>query len=161
MHEFSSPSEILFLDNYYKIPEVVSFLHEELNKWYNMVKDKHKQRVSLNHGKLELSHLIKNNQTYLISLGNANFSSPINDIIRFYKKEWNNIEFSSILDTYLNNTKLSEDELKLLLINLVIPFTIENKNNEYKNTIEVSNLFNYIYKTEELIRPYYSSENSK
>ncbi len=157
-HDFPSPSETLFLENYYKLKEVLEFLKNEINNWYNMVKDKTKQRVCLNHGKLELSHLIKNDKNYLISLDEANFSSPINDIIRFYHKEWENTEFSSLLDLYLKHTTLNDDEIKLLLINITIPNKIEFIDNEYKNVTNMRKMFDYIYKTEELIRPYYPSE---
>lgn len=159
--DFPSPSETLLLENYYKLEEVLYFLKREIDNWYNMVKDKTKQRVCLNHGKLELSHLLKNDKNYLISMDKANFSSPINDLIRFYHKEWENVEFSSLLDLYLKHTTLNPDEIKLLLINITIPKKIEFTNNEYKNVTNVRKLFDYIFKTEELIRPYYSTENKE
>ncbi|MBO5475712.1 MAG: hypothetical protein J5982_04350 [Bacilli bacterium] len=159
--DFPSPSETLMLENFYKLEEVLSFLKREIDNWYNMVKDKTKQRVCLNHGKLELQHLLKNDKNYLISMDKANFSSPINDLVRFYHKEWENVEFSSLLDLYLKHTTLNPDEIKLLLINITIPKKIELSNNEYKNVTNVRKLFDYIFKTEELIRPYYSSEQTE
>lgn len=160
-HDFPSPSETLILENYYKLNEVLEFLKREVENWYKMVSDKTKQRVCLNHGKLELSHLIKNDKSYLISMDETNFSSPINDIVRFYHKEWENLEFSSLLDSYLKHTTLNPDELKLLLINITIPKTVELNENEFNNVKNVRKLFDYIYKTEDLIRPYYSSEQKE
>lgn len=159
--DFPSPSETLLLENYYKLEEVLIFLKSEIDNWFNMVKDKTKQRVCLNHGKLELSHLIKNDKNYLISMDETNFSSPINDLVRFYHKEWERVEFSSLLDLYLKHTTLNADEMKLLIINITIPKKVEFIDSEYMNVANVRKLFDYIYKTEELIRPYYSSEQTK
>lgn len=159
--DFPSPSETLLLENYTKLNGVLDFLKNEINNWYNMVKDKTKQRVCLNHGKLELSHMIKNDKNYLISMDEANFSSPINDLVRLYHKEWEKIEFSSLLDLYLKHTTLNPDEMKLLIINITIPEKFEFENQEYKNVTMVRKMFDYIYKTEELIRPYYSSEQKE
>lgn len=160
-HEFNSPSEILLLDNYYKINEVLAFLRSELDNWHNLTRNKTKQRVCLNHGKMDLSHLIKNDKNYLISFNESNFSSPINDLTYFYKNNWENLDCDNLLSLYLNNCKLNDDELKLLLINITIPPKFEFSNNEYKNTVEMRKFIDYIFKTEELIRPYYSSKNTE
>ena len=57
--------------------------------------------------------------------------------------------------------KLNKDELKLLFILMVLPDKIVLDKNEYDNTNIVRNFLDYLYKTEELVRPYYTEEKEK
>ncbi len=159
--EYPSPSDTIFLRNYSKLLSLFDFLKQETDTWYKLAKNNTKKRVALNHGNLNLDHLLKNDKDYLISWDNATFDSPILDITNLYHNEWNHIDFSSALKNYLDRCSLSEDEKKLLFINLAIPKKIEKTKDEMINVMITSNLFDYIYKTEELIRPYYTEKQEK
>ena len=114
--------------------------------------------MCLNHGNLSLDHLIKNDREYLISWDKSSFDSPILDIVTLYHNEWENLEFASLLNIYLDKCKLTNEEKKLLFLNIAIPKKIKVYNNEIDNVAEVRKLFDYIFKTEELLRPYYSEK---
>lgn len=154
--EFASPSQNLFLSNYSKLLILFDFIKKENDAWYDLVQNKRKERVCLNHGNLSLDHLLKNNREYLISWDKSSFDSPILDIVNLYHNEWENLEFSSILNIYFEKCKLTDEEKKLLFINLAIPKKIKVYDQEILNVDEVRRLFDYIFKTEELLRPYYS-----
>ena len=62
---------------------------------------------------------------------------------------------AKILETYLKEFPLDEDELKLLLILLALPKEITFSKDELSSCKELSKYLDNIYKTEELIRPYY------
>lgn len=158
LKEYPSPSDTIFLRNYSKLLSLFDFLKKETDNWYELAKDNTKKRVSLNHGNLSLDHLLKSDKEYLISWDNATFDSPILDITNLYHNEWNKANFSSMLKNYLERCSLSDDEKKLLFINLAIPKKIEKYDDEMINVSVTSNLFDYIYKTEELIRPYYTEK---
>ena len=87
--------------------------------------------------------------------------TPVADLIDFYHNEWNNLEFSGILETYFSKCSLSDEEKKLFFINISIPLKVEFGENEYINTMRVTDLFDYIHKTELLIGPYYSIKNKE
>lgn len=159
--DFPSPSEILFMSNYSKIRESLSFCKRELDNWYSLVKDKNKERVSLVHGNIKLDHAIYNNQLYFTSWRNSRFDSPIIDLIEFYHNEWDKIEFSSILEKYFDKCTLLPEEKKLLFINISMPQFKEFTDDEMNNVIIIRKIFDYLYKTEELIRPYYTVENKE
>ena len=67
------------------------------------------ERISLIHNNLELNHYIRGeDKDYLISWDNATFDSPVLDLVHLYKKEFFNVEFSSLFKIYNNfilNTK--------------------------------------------------------
>lgn len=159
--EIPSPSELLYMTNYKKINEVLIFLKEEIKQYNSLIINKNKARVSLIHGNINLNHIIVNKEKYLISWDQARFDSPIIDFINFYKNDWELLDFTEPLKIYLEKVKLSEDELKLLFINICIPDKIEIKGTELEKVNITRKLFDYIYKCEELIRPYYSIENKK
>lgn len=159
--DFPSPSEILYLSNYTKLKDCLDFCKRELENWYGMVKNKTKERVSLVHGNLRLEHAIYNDKIYLTSWRNAHFESPIVDIIDFYHHEWKKIEFSNFLDKYFDKCKLLPEEKKLLIINISLPIECIFSEDEMHNVVVVRDLFDYLYKTEQLIRPYYAVENKE
>lgn len=159
--DFPSPSEILYLSNYTKLNDCLGFCKRELESWYSLIKDKKKERLALVHGNIRLNHAIYNNQLYLSSWRNSHFESPIVDIIDFYHQEWNNIEFSSFLDKYYDKCNLLPEEKKLLLINISLPIEYQFSKDEMQNVVSIRKFFDYIYKTEELIRPYYTVEDKK
>ncbi len=150
---YHSPSHYLFLRNYSKIINNLDFCKKELDNYYDLVKEKLDVRVSTIHNNLSLDHFIKSDKDYLISWDKSTIDIPILDIISLYKKEYLNINFNNLLNKYI--VILNEDEIKLLFILLSLPPLIKFDNNEFIYCINIRNTLDYIYKTEELIRPYY------
>ena len=153
---FVSPSGNLLLINSNKIFSALTFLKNEIDEWYKISIDSNKMRVSIVHNNLELDHYIKNENEYLISWDNYIVDSPILDIVKLYKNVYLTMNFSNPLKVYMEKFPLNEDEKKLLFIMLVMPDEINLSDNELKNISIVRKYLDYIYKTEELIRPYYS-----
>lgn len=158
---FMSPSEYLFIRNSSKLFSQIAFCEDKIDEWYEMVKEKRDTRVSLVHNKLSLDHYLKNKRGVLISWDRVSVDSPILDFYNFYEKEALELEFSSILKEYLNKIKLSDDERALLFILLCMPKDIEMGENEFKSCDVISNAYDYVYKTEWLVRPYYSVDDEK
>lgn len=153
---FVSPSGNLILINSSKIFSSLTFLKNEIEEWYKISIDTNKMRVSIVHNNLELDHYIKNENEYLISWDNYIIDSPILDIVKLYKNVYLTMDFSNPLNVYIEKFPLNENEKKLLFIMLVMPDEINLTNNELKNISIVRKYLDYIYKTENLIRPYYS-----
>ena len=153
---FVSPSGNLILINSSKIFSSLTFLKNEIEEWYKISIDTNKMRVSIVHNNLELDHYIKNENEYLISWDNYIIDSPILDIVKLYKNVYLTMDFSNPLKVYIEKFPLNENEKKLLFIMLVMPDEINLTNNELKNISIVRKYLDYIYKTENLIRPYYS-----
>lgn len=149
--DYESPSNYLLLRNYYKLDASLKYAEKELDEWYSLVTSENKIRVATLHNNLELNHLRDNK---LISWDNYIIDTPVIDIVKLYKKEWNNIEFSEILSRYMYKFPLLDYEKKLLFILITLPPESKKSNNEFERCQNVSNLIDYIFKTEELIRPY-------
>lgn len=147
--EFPGNNEQIIMNNYSKIKYCLDFCDKEIVKWYKKVKDEKTVRVAQIHGKLKLEHLIRSDDNYLISWDNSTIDTPIKDIIIFYKNEWDTINFKEVLDEYIKKTDISSAEKELLFVYLSIPID---------DLKDASKFIRYIYKTEELIRPYYSVE---
>ena len=154
---FVSPSNNLILNNSSKIFESMTFLKNEIEEWYKISIDSNKMRVSLVHNNLSLDHYIKNDNDYLISWDNYIIDSPIIDIVKLYKSIYLDMDFSESLRIYLEKFPLNESEKKLLFIMLVMPDEINLSNDELKNVYNVRKYLDYIYKTENLIKSYYSN----
>lgn len=154
-HVYMSPKEYILMRNFTKIMSALNFCESELDKWYDLVKDLKKQRVCLIHNNLMLDHFLKNKGDYLISWNHAEVDTPILDLVTLYHNEYYNIAFEPILSKYLEIFPLNQDEEKLLFILISMPWQVKEENTELQTCTNYTKLIDYIYKTEQLIRPYY------
>lgn len=153
---YMSPSHYLIARNYSKVKAAIMFCKEELEKWYSLVEDSTKQRVCIVHNNLRLSHLLRNNDMYLIGWDSYLIDTPILDLYKFYINESLENNFGDLLRKYEGRFKLLEDEKKLLFIILSIPKKFDYVTCEFVNTNNVREFIDYLYKTNNLIAPYYS-----
>lgn len=158
---YISPAKYNFLLNYSLLNNDLAFILDEIDEWFNLVKESNKQRVCLIHNNLSLEHFIKGMDSYLISWDKYTFDTPVMDIVNLYHNEYLTCDFSGILKEYLKNFKLSVDEEKLLFILLSLPDKVNFDDSEFNNTINVANLVDYIKRTEKLIRPYYTEKQKE
>jgi len=156
--EYMSPSEYLLARGISKIFNSLNFCRYELNKWYELVENKKKQRYVVIHNNLELDHFVKDNNSYLISWDKSKIDIPIYDIYKLYKKHCLDFDFSILLNQYESDYPLLEEERKLLFILISLPNKIDFDDKEYNMCLKISKMLDYLYRTDELISPYYSKD---
>ena len=152
-----SPSELYYLKNMSIIFIALDEIEQYLEEWYKIIKQEEKVRISLVHNNLELSHILESNKPYIISWDNACYNIPIYDFVTFYKKEFNNLNFSDLLIIYKNNTNLKKEELLMLYIEILMPNKIILDNTEIKNIYDLTYQNLYLQKSYYLI----SKDNKK
>ena len=152
---YMAPSKYLLARNISKIYSALYFCREELENWYDLVKNSTKTRVAYIHNNLELSHLLRNDNPYLISWEKSKVDLPIYDIYNLYRKYYKLTDFDVLLNNYQKRYPLKEEEIKLLFIKISIPFKIEFTKDEFSNTKKVKDLLEYLTRGDKLIRPYY------
>ncbi|MBE6144002.1 MAG: hypothetical protein E7169_00285 [Firmicutes bacterium] len=157
---FMSPSEYLLARNITKIYASLNFSKLEIDKWYELVKDKKKDRFVVIHNNLDLSHFLRNDASYLISWDKSRIDKPIFDLYKLYKRHLNDIDFSEVLTRYERNYPLLEEERILLFILITLPDKIDLEDDEYEMTKKIDYLVSSLYRTETFISPYYS-KNTK
>ena len=155
---YASPSNYIFMRNYFKINAALEYANSELDNWYSLVTNETKIRVCLIHNNLELNHLLNNK---LISWDNYMIDTPVIDIVKLYKNEWKNINFREILERYIYKFPLLDYEKKLLFILISMPPQIKKSNNEFEKCKVISEVMDYVFKTEELIRPYNTKQEEE
>lgn len=158
---YMSPSNYLLVRNISKIYSSLNYCKNELDNWYELVKESKKERVALIHNNLSLEHLIRNENSYLISWDKSKFDNPIYDLYNFYKNNYEKIEFSSLLEIYQKRYPLKQNELKLFFILISLPDKIEFTNNDFNNCKLVDKILDYLYKTDNIISPYYPKDKEE
>ena len=153
-----SPSQYLLARNITKIFSSLNFCKHELDNWYELVKEKRKQRFVVLHNNLDLDHFLRNDKSYLISWDKSKIDIPIFDIYKLYKKYSLDYDFEYILKRYENSYPLHEEERKLLIILISLPDRLEFDKKEYDLCKDISRQIDVLYKTEKLISPYYSKK---
>jgi len=148
---YPSPSHYLLIRNIYKIFAALDYCSSELDSWYDSAKNDLKERVAFIHNNLETDHFIKNNKDYLISWEKSKIDSPILDLITFYQKEYMNLDFETLLNKYLKNYPLKDNEKKLFSIVISIPPAINIEGNEMIIQRRIRKMLDYIFKTEKLV----------
>lgn len=157
---YMSPAEYLLARNISRIFSALNYSKDELEKWYEIVEQKTKQRLVVLHNNLDMSHFIKNKGSYLINWDKAKIDMPIFDLYKLYKRHGLIYDFEEILHRYEKNYPLLPEERKLFFILIALPDKIEFDQNNYAMTKTVSHLIDSVYKTERLISPYYT-KNTK
>ena len=155
---FLSPSKYLFLRNSSILFNQINFCYDKLKIWYKNVKNLRSCKVCQVHNNLRLEHFINDKKFYLISWDKSNIDSPVIDIYNFYKNEALNLEFNSLLNKYFNSNIIDQNDKDLLLIMICMPIDINFEKTEIDSCKGIERAFDYVYKTEELVRPYYIVE---
>ena len=151
---YMAPSEYLMARNISKIYESLSYAKKCIDKWYEVIKDKRKMRVVNIHNNLSLDHYLKNRKPYLISWEKSRIDIPIYDLYKLYQNHYLDFNFNELFYQYENNYPLKEEERLLLFSILAIPWKVEFADFEYNLCIKFRKLFDYLYKTENLVNEY-------
>lgn len=155
---YPSPSHYFLLTNISKILASFDFATHELEDWFGKVSQLNKFRVCRIHNNLALDHFRKSDGEYLLSWENSRIDTPVLDLIQFYQKEFFDLPFATIYETYLKINPLSKEEQQLFFIMISLPYKIDFKATEINVCKQVREILDYVYKTEELIRPYYAPQ---
>ncbi len=158
---YPSPSHYFLLTNISKILAAFDFALHELENWFDKVSTLKKYRVCQIHNKVSLDHFHKSDKEYLISWDDSRRDSPVLDLIKFYQQEYFDLPFRTLLQTYQQINPLSDEEKQLFFIVISIPYKVDFKGSEVKVYQKIREVLDYVYKTEELIRPYYTVEEEK
>lgn len=155
---YMSPSEYLLARNITRIFASLNYSKYELKKWYELVGEKRKQRLVVLHNNLDLSHFIRNNNSYLINWSKSRIDIPIFDLYKLYKRHVLDFDFEELLKHYERNYPLLEEERKLFFILIALPNKIEFNKSEFEMCDLISKEIDAIIKTENLISPYHFKE---
>ena len=136
------------------------YARNELNRWYNLVKEKREIRLVTIHNNVKLDHYLKNNKSYLISWDNSKIDIPIFDLISLYKNHYLEFDFINIFNIYFNKFSFSKDEMMLFLIMISIPPKIEYYDNEYETVVNVRKVIDYLYKSSDIVKKFELKEEN-
>ena len=154
-----SPSEYLFARNSSIVFDTLNFVNQLLDKWYELAKEKRKQRYVVVHNNLDIDHFLKENNEYLISWDKSKIDLPIYDLYKLYKRNNLEYDFDVILKRYERSYPLLEEEKMLFHILILLPDKIDFDLTEYEMCKKISNMIDSIYKTKDFVLPYYSKDS--
>ena len=157
---YESPSTYQFLRNFSKLNAALDFCSKELDEWYELIKGQTKTRVAVVHNNISLDHFLKGKKEVLISWDNYLVDTPVIDLVKLYKNEYLNMNFAECLERYMYKFPLLDYEKKLLFILIALPPEIKKEDNELLQCKINSQVIDYVFKTEELIKPYYSDNDT-
>lgn len=149
-HELLVPEELLLLENISKVYFMLNSSRYYLEEYYKETENNNKERVVRIHGNLSIDHIIESDEKYLISWNNSRMDYPIIDLVKFYKKDYEEVEFSSLLHLYQLKYPLLKDEINLFFSLINIPEKIRFTKDHLENTILTRHFVNYMDKTIEL-----------
>lgn len=150
-HVFMSPSEYLVARNISKILGALSYSKANLDDWYEIIKNTPKKRVVLLYNNIDINHVIKNKDLYLINWEKSKLGIPIYDLYNFYIKYSLYFDFVDLFDYYEKKYPLLKEEKLLLNILISIPDIIYFTDHEVNNCKSIKNIIDIIYKSEILL----------
>ena len=148
---YPSPSEYLILRNISKIFESLNYSNKLINEWYDFVKNSAKKRVVVLYNNIDINHVIRNKDLYLINWDKTKLGTPIYDIYNFYYKYANIFDFKELFNYYEERYSLLEEEKKLLYCFISIPDILIFKEVELENCKNAKKIIDKVYKTELIV----------
>ncbi len=155
--QYMAPGEYLLIRNISRIYMLLTFSKHMLEKWYNEKQKLKKERNVFLHNNITLDHFLENENAYFINWSKSHRGIVVYDFLNFYQNEYKSLEMSSLFEIYQSKYKYTQDEYYLFLSLLSIPPKVEFTNSNYINTLNVSNLINYV----EGVEKFTSKENEK
>ena len=151
----------MLIRNSSKILASLEFTKKELDNWYDLIRKVNNQRVSLIHNNLSTDHYLKKDKSYLISWDNAKIDTPVLDLVTLYKNEYFYLDFNTLFEEYKKKNPLSKEDEKLFFILISLVPEVISDVDEFKSVKNARDMLDYLYITENLIRPYYTIEEEK
>jgi hypothetical protein len=156
-----SPSEYIVARNITKILAAIYYSENEIDTWYNLVKNKIKIRNVVLHNNLELDHFIRNENSYFINWEKSKIGIPVFDFYKLYKKHGLDYDFYELLSHYEKKYPLKEEERKLLFILMSLPEKFTDEKTEYQRCKMISKKIDFVFKSETVILPYNSEKREE
>lgn len=142
--EYMSPSNYYFMRNISLLFKDLVFCKRTIEEWYSIIKEKKRVRVVTLHNNLSLDHFLLSDNGYFISWDNSKRDMPIYDLIKFYKRYYNDFDFSELFNIYESCYPLLKEEKLLLLCLIAIPSKLVFDKNDYDMCLEVNDFYSYI-----------------
>jgi len=157
--EFISPSGYLLLRNISWIFHSLNSSRYFLDKWYEIIKTKKNRRICLIHGNLEFSHLLEDENKFIISWDNARNDVCIYDLLILYKKHFHEVYFYNLFKIYEECFPMLQEERYLLFSMMLLPEKLELNKREIINTKEVFDLIEFLKSSSNIISKYHSANS--
>lgn len=152
--EYMSPSNYYFIRNISKVFSAINYSKYHIEKWYSIMEEKKRIRIVNIHNNLSLNHYLLSDKPYLISWRLSKKDIPIYDLIKFYKKYYNKLDFCDLLKNYETNYPMLPEERILFFILISIPEKIEFNDNEFNMCKKIKHFYDYILTSDKLIGDY-------
>lgn len=148
---YMSPAEYLLIRNISLIYSALNYSKSNLKMWYEEKMNQKKERVVLLHNRPSLDHILIGEDKKLISWDHYTKGSPIFDFLYFYKKNYLEVEMTSLFQMYQSRFSYTSDEFLLFFSLISVPEKIEFTSNHYQNTVQVYHIIKYAEKTKDFV----------
>ena len=152
--EYMSPSNYYFIRNISIILKSLNNARNNLDAWYNIMKEKKRIRIVNIHNNLKLDHYLLKDKPYLISWEKSKKDIPIYDLINFYKEYYQEFDFCDLLRNYEIGYPLLPEERNLFFAKISIPDKIELNDTELNLCKKIKRFYDYLNSTNKLINDY-------
>lgn len=149
---FIKPSMFLLIKNISIVLISLDKSKYYLDKWYEIIKDKLRKRVVMNHNNLKISNFILGDIPYLINWDKSIIDSPIYDLVSLFQNNYNDLDMIDIFEIYKSKYNLYDEEKYLLYSLLLKVDKLKLNKNELLNTREVYNLVRYLEKINDFLK---------
>lgn len=144
IYKFLPPSIYLLIKNMSLILKSLDESKKYLDKWYEIVKDKKRKRVVLNHNNLKANNLIVGESMYLINWDKSMVDYPIYDVLSLFRCNYKETDMFDLFNIYNAKYGLLPEEYYLLISKLLrVDFLIFN-HNEVENCRNAYELVYYL-----------------
>ncbi|MFD3449561.1 spore coat protein YsxE [Microbacteriaceae bacterium 4G12] len=140
---YMSPFELQYCTYYHHVMRAHQFATKQLEEWHKVMEEKETTRIALIHGNVSMNHFLFDHQRngYFISLENSQFSTPVQDLVQFYKTSFYTYPIArndryEWYQVYQKNFPFTPEEKKLMLAYLAYPQQFIKQVSRYTSAAE-------------------------
>lgn len=143
---YMSPSNYYFVLNITLVYDVLNYGKKAIDEWYQLIQNKKTLRFVLNHNYLEKDHLREGTNLYFINWSRADFGFPENDLVDFWKRNYDSLDLLSLLSVYQSKYRLLDYEYNYFLAHICLLKRIDFNKAEEEKIKDVIHLVKYLEK---------------
>lgn len=148
---YMAPDEYLLMRNITLVYLALDYSKNTIDLWYEKIKDKKSVRYAQLHNGIETDHFLFGKNAYLISWDHARKDIPIYDFLHFFRKEYEDLDMTSLFNIYKHKYPFTEEERLLFFSLLAMPIKLELGNNTYNKYSEVYHFIIYLNRSREFL----------
>jgi len=143
--DFPNPAQYLLIKNISRFHYILRISKDKLEEWKRLQGESGREVLQI--GKASLHNFRVGEKSYFVDFRDAKRGRAVDDLIYFYRSDFQDVDFSSLFSFYHSKYQLDKAELSFFYAMIAIPEKITFTKNHFLDTQRVRKVVDYVNQT--------------